>query len=144
MLLLLGAGWVQGGQALWRRHSCHLLVLLLCKQSWQGRGTLPTRRAAGSQEYCVVFAGSTSPSIMQADCMSHQLAPDEPKEVTASTSSCWTEIKGKQGSRDSCASWALPTQAQHRGIYSLPLSLGDCEGSLFESPWNNSCMCTHA
>lgn len=58
----------------------------------------------------LVFAGSTSPSSMQTECMSHQLAPDEQEEVTASTSSCWTEIKGKQGSRDSCVSWALPTQ----------------------------------
>lgn len=34
---LAGDSWLHGGGALWRRVSCHLL-LLLCKQSWHRKG----------------------------------------------------------------------------------------------------------
>lgn len=56
---------------------------------------LPTRRAAGSQEGGVVSAGSTSPTSMQTECTSHQLAPEEQEEEVAITSSYWIEIKGE-------------------------------------------------
>lgn len=112
MLLLLGAGWVQLGT----RKSGFVEERLLPPpppalqtESWQGRGVLPMKRAAGSQEDCVVFAGGTSPSSMQTECTSHQLAPEEQEEVTANTSSCWIDIKGEGGSRDSYSPWAVPT-----------------------------------
>lgn len=113
MLLLLGADWVQLGT---RRSGFVDERLLppsspaLQTESWQGRGVLPTRRATGSQEGCVVFAGGPSTSSMQTRCTSHQLVPEEQEEVTASTSSCWIEIKGERGSRDSYSPWAVPTQ----------------------------------
>ena len=112
VLPLLGVGWGQLGA---RRSGFVEGRLLpppspaLQTESWLGRGALPTRRAAGSQAGCVVFAGSTSPSSMQTKCTSHQLAPEEQEEVTACTSSCWIEIKGERGSRDSYSPWAVPT-----------------------------------
>lgn len=65
----------------------------------QERYMLPTRRAA--QEDGVVSAGSTSPTSVQTECTSPQLAPEEQEEEMAITSSYWIVIKGE--SRDFCS-----------------------------------------
>lgn len=67
----------------------------------QERYVLPTRRAARSQEDGVVSAGSTSPTSVQTECTSPQLAPEEQEEEMAITSSYWIVIKGE--SRDFCS-----------------------------------------
>lgn len=69
-----------------------------CAVMVQERYELPTRGAAHSQEDGMVSAGSTSPTSVQTECTSHQLAPEEQEEEMAITSSYWIEIKGE--SRD--------------------------------------------
>lgn len=85
-------------------------------------------------------AGSTSPTSMQTECTSHQLAPEEQEEEMAITSSYWIEIKGE--SRDLVLPEQYLPQAQHRGIYSLLLSLRDSQGPSSECTWNISCVYT--
>lgn len=75
----------------------------------RGEVCCPREGLQAHRKSCAVFTGSTSPSSVQTKHTSHQLAPEEQEEVTASASSCWIEIKGERGSRDSYCPWAEPT-----------------------------------
>lgn len=96
------------GQALWKRDSCHLL-LLLCKQSL-GRGGVFCPQEGLQAHRKILW--SLQATLLHPACTSSayptSLLQKSRKKLTAGTSS-WVEIKGERGRRDSFSPWAVPT-----------------------------------
>lgn len=106
----------------------------------QKRSVLPTRRTAGSQEGGVASAGGTSPTSMQTECTSTSLLQKSRMKKWQSLQAIG--LRSKEKAETSVLPEQYPPQAQHRGIYSLLLSLRDSQGPSSECTWNISCVCT--